>query len=95
MLPDKNARILIYCNNNFTPQRPVAERTRTGTCPRGGAKGKAAKIAFRGRGQAVSLNISTYTTLYSYGYKNVYELGPIARPGHDQARARFEQEVTI
>ena len=25
---------------------------------------------------AASLNLSTYITLYTYGYRNVYELGP-------------------
>ena len=54
-LPDKNARILIYCNNNFTN----AER------------------AFPAKAAAASLNISTYISLYTYGYRNVYELGPL------------------
>jgi hypothetical protein len=26
---------------------------------------------------AASLNLSTYVTLYTYGYRNVYELGPL------------------
>jgi len=25
---------------------------------------------------AAALNLATYTTLYTYGYRNVYELGP-------------------
>jgi hypothetical protein len=54
-LPDKNARILIYCNNNFI----------------NAANPFPAKIA------TASLNISTYISLYSYGYRNVYELGPL------------------
>lgn len=53
-LPDKNARILIYCNNNF----------------------KGAPVAFATKAPIASLNISTYISLYSYGYQNVYELGP-------------------
>ena len=53
-LPDKNARILIYCNNNF----------------------KGAPVAFATKAPVASLNISTYISLYSYGYRNVYELGP-------------------
>lgn len=56
LIPDKNTRILIYCNNNF--------RGAEGPFP--------SKIA------RASLNLSTYITLYSYGYKNVYELGPLA-----------------
>lgn len=55
LFPDKNVRILIYCNNNFSnAQKPFPTK----------------------RADA-SLNISTYISLYSYGYKNVYELGPL------------------
>ena len=53
--PDKNARILIYCNNNF----------------------KNAERAFPTKAAPASLNISTYISLYTYGYRNVYELGPL------------------
>jgi len=55
MLPDKNATILIYCNNNFVN----------------------AQDAFPAKMAAASLNISTYISLYTYGYRNVYELGPL------------------
>ena len=54
-LPNKNTRILIYCNNNFT----------------GAESPFPAKIA------TASLNISTYIALYNYGYRNIYELGPL------------------
>jgi len=54
-IPDRNTRILIYCNNNFA--------NAAGPFP--------AKIA------RASLNLSTYIALYSYGYRNVYELGPL------------------
>ena len=53
--PDKNATILIYCNNNFRNE----ER------------------AFPTKMAEASLNISTYIALYTYGYRNVYELGPL------------------
>ena len=55
LIPDRDTRILIYCNNNF--------RDAEGPFP--------AKIA------RASLNLSTFIALYSYGYKNVYELGPL------------------
>lgn len=55
MIPDKNTRILIYCNNNFKNE-PVALTTKEPT---------------------TSLNIYTFNTLYGYGYKNVFELGPL------------------
>jgi len=54
-LPDKNQRILIYCNNNF-------------------ANGEGPFPSKLGR---ASLNLSTYISLYTYGYRNVYELGPL------------------
>jgi phage shock protein E len=55
LLPDKNVRILIYCNNNFSD----------------------APKPFPTKRADASLNLSTYISLYSYGYKNVYELGPL------------------
>ena len=55
MLPDKNTKILIYCNNNFSN----------------------AESAFPRKVSLASLNISTYIALYTYGYRNVYELGPL------------------
>jgi hypothetical protein len=54
-LPEKNARILIYCNNNFVGEEK----------------------AFPTKAPTASLNLSTYISLYSYGYRNVYELGPL------------------
>ncbi len=62
--PDKNTRILIYCNNNFANAE--------GPFP--------AKIA------RASLNLSTSIALYSYGYRNVYELGPLI----DLRRSKLE-----
>jgi phage shock protein E len=53
-LPDKNVKILIYCNNNFRGNVPEFQ----------------AKMA------GAALNLSTYASLYEYGYRNVYELGP-------------------
>lgn len=66
-LPNKEVRILIYCNNNFTdPTKPAG----TGI----------AAQAFRSKNATASLNISTFIALYSYGYKNVYELAPLVDP---------------
>ena len=33
--------------------------------------------AFASKSPAASLNLSTYVSLYTYGYTNVYELGPL------------------
>src|SRR5262245_5342305 len=57
-IPDKNATVLIYCNNNFMN----------------------AEVPFPLKAPVASLNISTYISLYSYGYRNVYELGPRLDP---------------
>lgn len=54
-LPDRNARILIYCNNNF----------------------ENAPGPFPSKLPSAALNIATYIALYDYGYRNVYELGPL------------------
>jgi Rhodanese-like domain len=34
-------------------------------------------IAFASKIASASLNINTFNTLYSYGYENIYELGPL------------------
>ena len=68
-LPDKNARILIYCNNNF----------------------RNADGPFAPKSPAASLNLSTYVTLYQYGYRNVYELGPRLDPA--ESVLTFESNV--
>lgn len=36
-----------------------------------------AREAFPTKIAVASLNLSTYISLYSYGYRNVYELGPL------------------
>lgn len=85
VLPDKKAKILIYCNNNFTPAPGVTNPPREVT-PNGGvpvaanSKTAIAAVAMPGKGAFASLNISTYITLYNYGYTNVYELGPLVDP---------------
>lgn len=41
---------------------------------------KNAESPFPAKMPAASLNLSTYISLYTYGYKNVYELGPLLDP---------------
>jgi phage shock protein E len=55
IIPSKDTRILIYCNNNFVNE------------PR----------AFPTKAPAASLNIHTINVLFAYGYRNVFELGPL------------------
>ncbi|MBM3978816.1 MAG: rhodanese-like domain-containing protein [Planctomycetes bacterium] len=82
VLPDKNATILIYCNNNFTAGGAPASTTITPLNNPLANKGRAATAAaaFPSKNPVLSLNISTYTALYGYGYRNVYELGPLVDP---------------
>jgi hypothetical protein len=54
LAPDKDTRILIYCNNNFHETD-----------------------AFPRKAVTAALNLSTYITLYDYGYRNVFELAPL------------------
>ena len=66
VLPDRNARVLIYCNNNFFN----------------------GELAFPEKRLDASLNLSTFIALYSYGYRNVYELAPL----RDVKRSKLEFE---
>jgi len=68
VLPDKGARILIYCNNNFSN----------------------AEGPFPSKLPTASLNLSTFIALYNYGYRNVWELGPLV----DLKDSRLEFEGT-
>ncbi len=55
VIPNKHARVLIYCNNNFRNDQ----------------------VAFATKTARAALNISTFIALTTYGYDNVYELGPL------------------
>lgn len=62
LIPDKNTKILIYCNNNFSDdQVNFATKSSRPATP------AAPPIT-------LALNIPTYINLYGYGYRNVYEL---------------------
>jgi phage shock protein E len=54
IIPSKDTRILIYCNNNFAN----------------------APVALASKSAPASLNIYTRNALFTYGYHNVFELGP-------------------
>jgi hypothetical protein len=66
VIPDRNTRILIYCNNNFLDARGP----------------------FPSKLPSASLNLSTFIALYTYGYRNVYELGPLIDV--DETKLEFE-----
>ena len=86
-LPDKKARILIYCNNNFTPFAVSGVNVPVNPKPAQGVAATA-KAAFPSKMPTASLNISTFIALYNYGYKNVYELGPLIDPA--KSKLTFE-----
>jgi phage shock protein E len=54
LIPSRDTRILIYCNNNFSGA-PDSMPLKT---------------------ISSALNVSTFVSLHSYGYRKVYELGP-------------------
>lgn len=62
LIPDKNTKILIYCNNNFSDDQVNFETKSSRP-----ASISAPPIT-------LALNIPTYINLFGYGYKNVYEL---------------------
>jgi rhodanese-related sulfurtransferase len=55
VIPTKDTRVLIYCNNNF----------------------RGAPVSLVLKRREASLNISSFIALTTYGYTNVYELGPV------------------
>ena len=66
VIPNRDTRILIYCNNNFLD----------------------ALGPFPAKLPSASLNLSTFIALYTYGYRNVYELGPLIDV--DETKLEFE-----
>jgi hypothetical protein len=47
--------------------------------------------AFAAKAPPASLNLSTYISLYTYGYKNVYELGPFLKIHHTKIQFESNQ----
>ena len=71
VIPSKDSKILIYCNNNFL----------------GSPSSFATKLP------AASLNLSTQVSLAAYGYKNIYELGPLLQVNN--TAIEFEGKETL
>ena len=89
VIPSKQTRILIYCNNNFTQAQPTGDRRisrkdQTGNSEtlvserKAPAKEKSDDVevvrGFTNKAPRLALNIPTFVNLHGYGYKNVYEL---------------------
>lgn len=68
VIPNKETKILIYCNNNFL----------------------GSPVSFAAKMPAASLNLSTQVSLAAYGYKEIYELGPLL----DISKTEIEFEGT-
>ena len=70
-IPDKNTRILIYCNNNFKVSK--------------GDDTSSERLQIQPKSAPLALNIPTFINLYGYGYKNVYELSSTLEPKDPRA----------
>jgi hypothetical protein len=66
VIPSRQTRVLIYCNNNFV----------------------GAPESMPVKALPAALNLSTFVSLHSYGYRNVWELGPAIDIA--SSRLRFE-----
>jgi hypothetical protein len=73
LIPDRNTKILIYCNNNFDGD-PVDFATKVARWPLEPAKPTETQLLGNRKPLMLALNIPTYLNLYGYGYRNVYEL---------------------
>ena len=71
IIPSKDTRILIYCNNNIENE----------------------PVAFPAKAIQAPLNLPSFITLYTYGYNNIYELGPVVDP--KTSRITFEGSCGI
>ena len=65
LIPDREIRVIIYCNNNFLNDQVFFATKRSDPEP---------VLEAQPLGITMALNIPTYINLYGYGYKNVYEL---------------------
>jgi rhodanese-related sulfurtransferase len=76
VIPSFDAKILIYCNNNFEGnQRDFASKV---AVPRA-RLAIATQMAAQAKPVTLALNIPTYINLYGYGYRNVYELNELVK----------------
>lgn len=102
VIPNKQTRILIYCNNNFKqPDAPTDSPRAIGSDATPDSDEDADETDDFVEGTTnklptLALNIPTFVNLYGYGYTNVYELADqlelndgrltLARPGFTNRR---------
>jgi hypothetical protein len=71
VIPSKDTRVLIYCNNNFYQEQLFEEVFVTKEVV------EPVSMDLMGPSKTLALNIPTYINLYGYNYRNVYELGQL------------------
>ena len=91
VIPSFDAKILIYCNNNFEGNQTdfASKIARPGAVPSGDAV--TAQFQSQEKPRMMALNIPTYVNLYGYGYRNVYELAELVQV--DDPRIEFEGSI--
>jgi len=82
IIPSKHTRILIYCSNNFEKYEELNSA---------GMPIQDLVLRYR-KGQAAGLNISTFITLFIYGYENIRELETIVDT--ENSPIEFEKMAT-
>ena len=78
VIPNPEARILIYCNNNFDGNQTDFATKAFVPRPKSD-KAVASQFAAQAKPLMMALNIPTYINLYGYGYRNVYELHELVK----------------
>jgi len=80
VIPSKDTRILIYCNNNFkdNPKNPTGLTVKGAPMGLKGPPGFSPIMSLENkRSSPLALNIPTFITLYGYGYKCIFELSSL------------------
>ncbi|MDR2146342.1 MAG: rhodanese-like domain-containing protein [Tannerella sp.] len=88
LIPDKETRILIYCNNNFDGDQIdfASKMAMPESLPE-------TQILTNRKPVMLALNIPTHINLYGYGYRNVYELDELVNV--NDKRIEFEGTVVL
>lgn len=92
LIPDKNTKILIYCNNNFIGNEDKIDvdfASKVAIPIKDIPDQKTERQILENRKPIMlALNIPTYINLYGYGYRNIYELDELVNV--NDPRVKFE-----
>lgn len=99
LIPDRNTKILIYCNNNFEgneqdfPSKigPIFSSLPNRADPKPGSEALTRQLYNQSKPMMMALNVPTYINLYGYGYHNVYELHELV--DINDPRIKFEGTI--